>query len=172
MRQYFRNIFTAVWTILIGMRITMRELFTPAVTREYPEHRPEIPDGFRGRLHNKIEDCVVCYACANICPVDCIYIEHEEAPRGQFYAFASNGAPIRRNATRFDIDMALCCYCGLCTEVCPTECLIMTKDFEYSTYDRQELIYHFAKPWPEAKPMPKARPTRRQDQTEEAAAEA
>ena len=39
--------------------------------------------------------------------------------------------------------MAKCCYCGLCTTVCPTECLTMTKVFDYSEYDRERFIYHF-----------------------------
>jgi formate hydrogenlyase subunit 6/NADH:ubiquinone oxidoreductase subunit I len=51
---------------------------------------------------------------------------------------------------QFDIDMSLCMYCGLCTEVCPTECLTMIDSLaggiEYSTFDRTELIYEFAKP--------------------------
>jgi NADH-quinone oxidoreductase subunit I len=152
MRQYVRNIYIAVWTVLVGMRLTIKQFFGPAVTRQYPEHHPYIPDGFRGRLHNHIEDCVVCLACARDCPVDCIYIEYEDAPKGTLFARTSDGTPIRRNASRFDIDMSLCMYCGLCTEACPTNCLIMTKDFEYSTYDRTELLYRFAKPWPAAKP--------------------
>ena len=155
MREYVRNIYTAVWTVMVGMRITLRQLFAPAVTLLYPEHHPVLPDGFRGRLHNEIEDCVVCNACAQICPVDCIHIAAEEAPKGMVYAMTSGGVPIKRNASKFDIDMSQCCYCGLCTEVCPTECLVMTKDFEYSTYDRSELIYRFAKPWGEPKPAVK-----------------
>lgn len=49
---------------------------------------------------------------------------------------------------KFDIDMSLCMYCGLCTEVCPTECLTMIDTFEgieYSTFDRTNLIFEFAK---------------------------
>jgi ferredoxin len=49
---------------------------------------------------------------------------------------------------KFDIDMSLCMYCGLCTEVCPTECLTM-KDtlagIEYSKFDRSDLIFSFDK---------------------------
>ncbi|RKU34962.1 hypothetical protein C6495_06545 [Candidatus Poribacteria bacterium] len=48
---------------------------------------------------------------------------------------------------RFDIDMSLCMYCGLCTEVCPTECLTMMdslEGIEYSKFDRTELIFPFA----------------------------
>ena len=43
--------------------------------------------------------------------------------------------------------MSLCCYCGLCTYPCPTECLIMTPHYEASVYDRTDLLYKYAKPW-------------------------
>jgi len=155
MRQYLRNVYGTVWTTMLGMRITMSEHFTPAVTREYPEHHPDIPEGSRNRLHNEMGDCVVCLACANDCPVDCIHIDYEEAPKGMLFSSTSKGVPIKRNAARFDIDMSLCCFCGLCVEACPTECLTMTKDFEYATYDRTELILPFAAPFGPPKAAPK-----------------
>ena len=49
---------------------------------------------------------------------------------------------------QFDIDMSLCMYCGLCTEVCPTECLTMKdtlEGIEYSSFDRNDLIFEFDK---------------------------
>jgi ferredoxin len=49
---------------------------------------------------------------------------------------------------QFDIDMSLCMYCGLCTEVCPTECLTMKDTLagvEYSKFDRSDLIFNFDK---------------------------
>ena len=48
---------------------------------------------------------------------------------------------------RFDIDMSLCLFCGLCTEACPTECLTMRDELEgveYSEFERENLIYKFA----------------------------
>jgi formate hydrogenlyase subunit 6/NADH:ubiquinone oxidoreductase subunit I len=45
---------------------------------------------------------------------------------------------------RFDIDMAKCCYCNLCTIPCPTECLQMTPKYENSVYNRANLLYHFS----------------------------
>ena len=57
------------------------------------------------------------------------------------------GTKKRLKVLRFDIDMSLCCYCGLCTYPCPTECLIMTPNYESSVYDRTDLLYKYAKPW-------------------------
>jgi ferredoxin len=36
-------------------------------------------------------------------------------------------------------------FCGLCTEVCPTACIINTNDFEMSDYSRESLIYDIKK---------------------------
>ena len=33
-----------------GMATTLRNYFSPKVTRQYPEQRPQIPDRWRGRL--------------------------------------------------------------------------------------------------------------------------
>jgi NADH:ubiquinone oxidoreductase subunit E len=60
-----------------GLATTMRNFFSPKVTRQYPEIRPEIPDRWRGRL-DLIYDpfgehkCEVCFQCAQVCPVEAI----------------------------------------------------------------------------------------------------
>ncbi len=112
------------------------------VTIQYPQEVIPIPDNGRYRLHNEMDDCIVCDKCVKVCPVDCIEIEPiraiEEVGR------ASDGSPIRLYAAKFDIDMAKCCYCGLCTTVCPTECLTMTKTFDYSELDVRDMVYSYA----------------------------
>lgn len=112
------------------------------VTIQYPQEVVPIPDNGRYRLHNEMDDCIVCDKCVKVCPVDCIEIEPiraiEEVGR------ASDGSPIRLYAAKFDIDMAKCCYCGLCTTVCPTECLTMTKTFDYSELDVRDMVYSYA----------------------------
>jgi len=44
----------------------------------------------------------------------------------------------------FNIDIAKCCYCGLCVYPCPTECIEMTDVFEFSEYNRDDLLYRFS----------------------------
>jgi NADH-quinone oxidoreductase subunit I len=43
----------------------------------------------------------------------------------------------------FDIDIAKCMTCGICTTVCPTECLFHTPVSDFSEFDRENLVYHF-----------------------------
>jgi NADH:ubiquinone oxidoreductase subunit E len=63
--------------IITGMGVTLRNLFRPKVTLQYPEERPHIPDRWRGRL-DLIYDpfgehkCEVCFQCAQVCPVEAI----------------------------------------------------------------------------------------------------
>jgi NADH:ubiquinone oxidoreductase subunit E len=60
-----------------GMWTTLRNLFAPKVTRQYPEERPQMPERWRGRL-DLIYDpfgehkCEVCFQCAQVCPVEAI----------------------------------------------------------------------------------------------------
>ena len=48
---------------------------TGIVTLTYPYEALPVPDNGRYRLHNEMEDCIVCDKCAEVCPVDCIEIE-------------------------------------------------------------------------------------------------
>lgn len=139
------------------------------VTLQYPEEkwpRPERTIGFREedynvirtRLHVDMDDCIGCLKCARACPVDCITIKTEKVPKGTDLGTTSNDTVKRLLVTRFDIDMSECCFCNLCTYPCPEDCIFMTggpnsqkhpMDYEFSEYDRSNLIYKFATVTPE-----------------------
>ena len=149
MKGYFRDMMDAAQSLTIGLGLTLRHLFQRTVTLQYPDEKWELPPMAKGQLHNVIEDCIGCDQCANVCPVDCIYIETIKAPSDVDLGKTSTGNPKRLYVLRFDIDMAKCCYCALCTVPCPTECLVMTNSYENSVYDRKDLIYHFAEYTPQ-----------------------
>lgn len=165
---YWGNIKEAISTMLGGIRLTLRHFgkagnrwkntnvsnenyFAKAnaeglFTVQYPRESMPVPDNGRYRLHNEIDDCIVCDKCAKICPVDCIEIESILAPKE--YGKTSDGSSKRIHAAKFDIDMGKCCFCGLCTTVCPTECLTMTKAYDFSEFDVDDHIYSFAEMTP------------------------
>lgn len=148
MVQYFANIWQAFWTPLVGMRLTWRHLFMPSVTVQYPEERWELPANSRMQLFVNMDDCIGCAQCERACPVNCITIETVKA-LPEDVKETSTGHKIRLHTTKFDIDMAKCCYCNLCTIPCPTECIYMTPSFEDAAPDRFDLLYHFAQISPE-----------------------
>lgn len=143
MKQYFNDIFRSVWTVLVGMKITFRHLFVPAVTIQYPDVRRAIPERARNRLYVNMDDCIGCDQCALACPVDCITIETAKSLPTDDLGMTSTGQKKRLYVTQFDIDIAKCCYCALCVYPCPTECIKMTDVYEFSEYNRQNLIYNY-----------------------------
>ncbi|HGY56357.1 MAG TPA: NADH-quinone oxidoreductase subunit I [Caldithrix abyssi] len=144
MKEYFRNIYQAIATILIGMGVTLRHLFTRAVTIQYPHVKRELPSRSRQKLFVNMDDCIGCLQCARACPVDCITIENIKAGKDEDLGVTSNGQKKRMHVIKFDIDMAKCCYCADCVFPCPTECITMTPDYEFATYDRGDLLVHFS----------------------------
>ena len=144
MKKYFRDIFQSVWTILIGMRITFGHLFVPAVTIQYPDVKPKLPERARNRLYVNMDDCIGCLQCQMACPVNCIEIETVKSLPTDDLGTTSTGQKKKLWVTKFDIDIAKCCYCGLCVFPCPTECIKMTEVYEFSEFERNNLIYNFA----------------------------
>lgn len=160
--SYFGNLLTSIRSLGQGLKITFSHLLRSTKKRsivpitdqqyflhtegistiQYPHEMIPVPDNGRYRLHNEIDDCIVCDKCAKICPVDCIDIEPIRAT--EEIGKTSDGTPKRIYPAKFDIDMAKCCFCGLCTTVCPTECLTMTKVFDFSVTDIQDHNFVFA----------------------------
>ncbi|WP_052739114.1 NuoI/complex I 23 kDa subunit family protein [Pontibacter korlensis] len=116
-------------------------------TLKYPYESIPVPDNGRYRLHNEIDDCIVCDLCAKICPVNCITIDSVKATED--IGVTSDGTKKRLYAPTFDIDLAKCCYCGLCTTVCPTDCLTMTPVYDFSEVNIKNMVYHFTNLTPE-----------------------
>jgi len=147
MKTYFKNIYQALSSIIIGMSITFRHLFHKSVTIQYPEQRLQLPERERNRLFVNIDDCIGCDQCARACPVSCISIETIKAVPGDVVGKTGSTSQGKKKAlfvSKFDIDLAKCCFCQLCVFPCPTGCIYMTDVFEYSEYKRENLVYHFS----------------------------
>jgi len=149
MRKYFRDIFQSIWTVLIGMKVTFGHLFVPAVTIQYPDVKIKLPERARNRLYVNMDDCIGCEQCELACPVCCIEIEIEKALPTDDLGYTSKGLKKKLWVTRFDIDIAKCCYCGLCVYPCPTDCIYMTDVYEFSEFNRNNLIYNYVTLTPE-----------------------
>lgn len=149
MGQYFKNIWSAISTISIGMKVTFKHLFVPAVTIQYPDVKLELPERERNRLYVNMDDCIGCDQCSRACPVSCIEINTVKSLPEEDLGKTSNGKKKALWVTKFDIDIAKCCFCQLCVFPCPTECIYMTDVYEFSEFKRDNLIYDYATLSPE-----------------------
>ena len=141
---YFYSIFHSLYTVAVGMKITIKHLFTRSATVQYPTVKMKIPERARNRLYVNIDDCIGCDQCSMACPVDCITIDTIKSTPDVDLGLTSKNTKKRLYVPRFDIDIAKCCYCGLCVWPCPTDCIVMTDVYEFSEYDRKNLIYSFS----------------------------
>jgi NADH-quinone oxidoreductase subunit I len=145
--EYVGVIKDVAFTTVKGMAITWKVFFRVntkgAITIQYPEQRDHLPLGSRGLLFNDVEDCISCRQCEAVCPVDCIYIEADKKDSSAPADYTKGGVKKTLDLKRFDIDVSLCCYCGLCSAACPTDCLYHTKEYEYSVYDRDMHVFDY-----------------------------
>jgi len=120
--------------LLQGMFLTLRYMFRPKVTLNYPYEKGPLSPRFRGehalrRYANGEERCIACKLCEAVCPAQAITIEAEPRDDGS------------RRTTRYDIDMTKCIFCGFCEEACPVDAIVEGPNFEYATETREELMY-------------------------------
>ena len=138
-RRYFHDIWRTVYSILVGLRITLKYCFAKTVTLQYPDVAPALMPRYRGFHFFEIEKCIACDLCAKACPVDCIYID-KSGPRkiDKETGIARGGA-----MTRYAIDYAKCMFCALCVDPCPTDCIHMGNVHDMSGYTRESMVVEF-----------------------------
>lgn len=149
MVKVLTDTYTTFKSIFLGMGVTWRHLFKKSVTVQYPEQRDVLPERVRLKLDVNIDDCIGCRLCERACPVDCITIGTIKSTDDDDLGETSTGHKKKLWVDQFDIDLAKCCYCELCVHPCPTDCITMVEDYEYSVYDRKNLIYSFSDMTPE-----------------------
>jgi NADH-quinone oxidoreductase subunit I len=121
--------------IIKGLGITLRSMFRPKFTMQYPEEKFIPPASYRGRPvlvldNNGQERCVACGLCSRVCPPLAIEVQAAETEREK-----------ERYPERFEINMIRCIFCGFCEEVCPEEAIVMSKDYEMAFANREDALY-------------------------------
>ncbi|MEG8948137.1 NADH-quinone oxidoreductase subunit NuoI [Rosettibacter firmus] len=131
--NFFERIY--IVEIIKGMILTLKNMFRPKFTMEYPEVKFEPPASYRGRPvlvldENGKERCVACGLCSRVCPALAIEVRAAETELEK-----------ERYPELFEINMLRCIFCGFCEEVCPEEAIVMSKDYELVFTNREDAIF-------------------------------
>ena len=131
MFAYFKNVFLTAKGLVTGLTVTLRHLFMPAITVQYPQEKLTLSDRFRGALAFHPEICISCEMCVRACPSLCISLEAKR-----------NEETKKKDLAWYKIDFGKCNYCRLCEEVCPTKpkSVHHTKEYELSFMSRDEFV--------------------------------
>ncbi len=121
--------------IIKALMLTLRTMFKPKFTMQYPEERFVPPSSYRGRPvlvldQTGDERCVACGLCSRVCPALAIEVQAGETDKEK-----------ERYPEKFEINMLRCIFCGFCEEVCPEEAIVMSKDYELAFTNREDAIY-------------------------------
>lgn len=135
--EYLKNIKDAATSIFEGMSVTMSYMFRAPTTVQYPDRVPRpvhemLPPRYRGFLEVDMDICTACLACERACPIECIKIDAKKDKETR-----------RQVMARFDIDIAKCMFCGLCSEPCPTSAISHSPHFEAATAYVENLTFRF-----------------------------
>jgi NADH-quinone oxidoreductase subunit I len=133
MKRALRDVFGGFGSLITGLRITLQQFFKPAVTVHYPHEALKMPKRYRGHII-LVRDpstgkslCVACKACEKACPSDCIVVE----------GLKREGEK-KKSVTEFKLDFTKCSLCGSCVEVCSTDALDFSKDYNLASTSKQE----------------------------------
>ena len=97
----------------------------------YPEQKKALAEGYRGFHTNVLSDCIGCANCQDICmndAIDMITIDVDKNPKN------GSGCIPR-------IDYGRCCWCSLCTDVCPPNSLKLEPEAINATDDSNNSLY-------------------------------
>lgn len=147
-KEYFSSLGTGISSLIKGMGVTGKELFTPKVTESYPDSRkgadPSEPryqqyaaPRFRAKLQfiylpDGRNRCTACGTCQRNCPNGTITITTKmvDLPDGKK----------KRKLDKYMYDLGSCTFCELCVTTCPFDAIEFSNDFEQAVFTREKLV--------------------------------
>jgi len=139
MVAYFSEIFSGLWSLIIGLSITFKEFFSPTVTVQYPYQTLEMPDRYRGHIQligneEGKSKCIVCMMCQRACPSNCISLagKKEEGQK-------------KKALTKYVLDFTKCSLCGSCVESCNFGAIEYSKEHKLASTRREDFIIDLMK---------------------------
>ena len=137
--KYFSGLFTGIGSLLGGMAVTWKELWTKKVTQQYPENRDTlvISDRFRAELtmphdENNEHACTACGICEMNCPNGTITVN--------FKMIETEDGKKKKVLDTYKWDLGMCTFCNLCVLTCPSDAIKFENTFENAVFTRSKLM--------------------------------
>jgi NADH-quinone oxidoreductase chain I len=140
MKQYFSELFTGGMSLVEGLGVTMKALFMPIVTVQYPREEIDISPSYRGHIDLILDPeknayrCIMCGMCEKSCPSNCITVKGEKREGEK-----------KKTLVLFQLDFTKCSLCGTCVEICPVNALEYSKEYNLAAFSREAFHYDILK---------------------------
>lgn len=118
-----------------GMGVTLKNMFRPPVTIQYPEVKRPLGARDRGMPVLRTDPatgqtrCVACGLCEVACPNRALVVRAEPAENRR-----------DRVLREYTLDLNRCIWCGMCAEACPVEAIVMSHHHELGNFHRGKII--------------------------------
>ena len=128
---HIREVVQGFFSLLVGMRVTMGNMFVKPHTVQWPRETAPLPAKFRGHIMmlpdemTRYPKCIACTACARNCPSQCITVTGRK-PAGAK----------KKLADCFVLDFTKCSLCGICVESCPVGALDFSRDYALAAFSK------------------------------------
>lgn len=132
---YWKDIVEGGWSLVEGMRITLRRIYRPVVTVQYPRKHIDMSPAYRGHIEFRqfpetgSHKCIACGACQRACPSNVIRVQGIKPHVNSL-----------KKASHYYIDFSRCSLCGLCVETCPTKTLQYSREYEWEGESRWDSV--------------------------------
>lgn len=160
-----RLIFDGIKNLIIGLLTTAKHLGRHNICIQYPEEKYTMPERSRGivvLLSDKETgklNCTACMLCMRSCPTSAIQIESHKDEETK-----------KRVLDEFVVNFNLCCFCGLCEEACNFAAIKMATMYEFSTWNKEDLVWNKDKLQETGRDVPYEKPVRKKPVAKKTAA--
>jgi NADH-quinone oxidoreductase subunit I len=139
-KQYTIDLFGGIISLLTGLSVTWKELWTKKITQQYPENRDTlvISERFRGELempHDEKNEhaCTACGICQINCPNGTIQVISQ--------MIETEDGKKKKILDKYIFDLGMCTFCNLCVITCPSDAIQFTNNFENASFTRKNLVH-------------------------------
>lgn len=140
MIKMLKETVSGFYSLMVGMKITLKEFFKPSVTVQYPHQSLKMPARFRGHIE-LVRDpqtgkalCFACKVCEKSCPSDCIIVEGAKFEGDK-----------RKSVTEFKLDFTKCSLCGSCVEACKGGAIQFSRQYNTVSLNKEDFVMNLFK---------------------------